>query len=99
HVGIDLNAAIVEEPGKTLPERQRIADCFGELGLLADQRELGTEPWLKVVNDGPAPILAHGTPFLGTVTKDFLLDGVKTSNPLERLASDRRRPGRGQFVE
>ena len=38
-VGVDLDAAIVEEAGEPGPARERVADRFGELALLADQRE------------------------------------------------------------
>src|SRR4051812_48387870 len=44
YIGIDLDAAVVEEAGEAVPARQRIADRFSELGLLADQGELGTQP-------------------------------------------------------
>jgi hypothetical protein len=40
YVGIDLDAAVVEDSSKPIPARQRIADRLGELGLLADQGEL-----------------------------------------------------------
>ena len=38
-VGVDLDAAIVEESGEPFPSRERVADRLGELGLLADQAE------------------------------------------------------------
>ena len=37
HVGVDLDAAVVEEAAKSSPTRERVADCLGELALLADQ--------------------------------------------------------------
>ena len=40
-VAVDLDAAIVEEAGQPFPARQGVADRLGELGLLADQAELG----------------------------------------------------------
>ena len=40
-VVVDLDAAIVEEQAQALPARQRVADRLGELGLLADELELG----------------------------------------------------------
>src|SRR5690606_32671310 len=39
-VGIDPDAAIVEEAGEPFPARERVADRLGELGLLADQAKL-----------------------------------------------------------
>ena len=43
-VGVDLDAAIVEEAGEPFPARERVADRLGELGLLADQAELVAQP-------------------------------------------------------
>ncbi|ESY17766.1 hypothetical protein X749_30655 [Mesorhizobium sp. LNJC391B00] len=34
-IGVDLDAAVVEEAGQAFPARERIADCLGELGRLA----------------------------------------------------------------
>ena len=36
-VGVDLDAAVVEEAGESLPVRERVADRLGELALLADE--------------------------------------------------------------
>ena len=54
YVGIDLDATIIEEARKTIPVGERITDRLGELGLLADQGELGTQPGFEVINDRPA---------------------------------------------
>ena len=43
-VGVDLDAAVVEEAGEAFPARERVADRLGELGLLADQGELVAQP-------------------------------------------------------
>jgi hypothetical protein len=37
-VVVDLDAAVVEEAGKTIPSGQGVADRLGEFCLLADQR-------------------------------------------------------------
>ena len=44
HIGINLDEAVVEEAGEAVPALLRIADRLGELGLLADQGELGAQP-------------------------------------------------------
>ena len=56
-VGVDLNAAVIEETGQPFPARQRIADRLGELGLLADQAELGAKPGIEFIENGPALLL------------------------------------------
>lgn len=43
-VGIYVDAPILEKAGQTFPAGQRVADRLGELGLLADQGELGAQP-------------------------------------------------------
>ena len=48
-VGIDLDTTVIEEERQALPARQSIADRLGEFGLLADQAELLTQPWLRMV--------------------------------------------------
>ena len=53
-VGVDLDAAVVEEAGEPLPARERIADRFGELCLLTDQSELGAQPGFEFIDDRPA---------------------------------------------
>ena len=40
-----------------------------------------------------------GTPLVGAAATDVLLDGIETSDALERFAGDRRRTGGGEFVE
>ena len=72
HVGIDLNAAVVEEARKAVPARERVADCLGQFGLLADQGELGGEPGFEVFNDRPAPGLARGTSLVDAAAGDLL---------------------------
>ena len=45
-IGVDLDAAVVEEAGDALPAQERVADGLGELGLLADEAELLAQPGL-----------------------------------------------------
>src|SRR6478609_367259 len=52
-IRIYLDAAIIEEAGQSLPTRERVADRLCELGLLADQRELVTQPGFEVIDDRP----------------------------------------------
>jgi hypothetical protein len=66
---------------------------------LTDQGELSSQPGLEVVNDRPAPDLAHRAALVGAAATDFLLDGIEPRDALERFAGDRRRTGRGELVE
>src|ERR1700733_6989423 len=65
NIGIDFDAAVVDEAGETFPTRERIADRLGEFCLLADQCELFAQPWLKNVEDRLALLLADSAPLLG----------------------------------
>lgn len=98
-VGVDLDAAIIEESTKSSPARQWVADCFGELALLADQGELLAQPWLEGIDDGAASLLARGAPFFGRASPYLALDLVELGDALERLRGNWRRPGLRQFVE
>jgi hypothetical protein len=44
---VDFDLAIVEEQRKPSPARQGVADRLGQLGLLADQRQLLAQPRLQ----------------------------------------------------
>ena len=46
-VGVDLYASVVDEARQAIPAGERVADRFGELGLLADQREFFAQPRLE----------------------------------------------------
>jgi hypothetical protein len=63
-VGVDLDAAVVEESRRALPARQRVADRLGELGLLADQRQPFAQPRFEIGERRSAPVMAGGAPKL-----------------------------------
>ena len=56
----DFDPSVVEEAGETVPTREGMTDCLSELGLLADQGELGAQPGFQAINDRLAPVLANG---------------------------------------
>ena len=85
-VRVDLDPAVVEEPGQALLTRQRIADRLGELALLADERELGAQPRLEVGEDWARALLPSGAAFLRIATANVLLDRIQRGDALERLA-------------
>jgi hypothetical protein len=89
-VVVELDAAVVEEAGQTLPARQRIADRFGEFALLADQPEFCAQPWLQCVDQRTALLLPHNPT---AAAADVVLDRIQRSDALQRFAGDRRRPG------
>jgi hypothetical protein len=98
-VAVDLDAAVIDEADQAGPAREGIADRFGELGLLADKRQLGAQPDFQVVDDRLGLLLPDRSPLLGGTAADRALDCIEPCNALQRLARDRRRAGRGQLVE
>jgi hypothetical protein len=62
-VRIDLDAAVVEEATEACPAAQRVADCFGELALLADEGKFLAQPRLECVDYLPGPLLAGAAAF------------------------------------
>jgi len=90
-VGVDLDAAIVEEPGEAFPAAERIADRLGELALLAERLEPGPEPRLQRLDQRPASRLSGSAALVGRTAADVSLDGVERRDPLQRLGRDRRR--------
>ena len=43
HIGINLDAAVIQEARQSFPAGERIANSIGQLGFLADQTELGSK--------------------------------------------------------
>jgi hypothetical protein len=73
-VGVDLDAAVLEEAGEPLPSREGVADRFGELCLLADQAELLAEPRLERDDDRPALLVAGRLSVVGFAAADIALE-------------------------
>ena len=78
---------------------ERVADRRGELGLLADELELGAQPGFEGFDQRPTALLADRTTFVGGTATDVLLDPVERCNARQRLGGDRRRARVGQLVE
>ena len=98
-VVVDLDAAVSQEQGQTRPARQGVADGFGQLGLLADGRQLGAQPGLQLFDQRLALLQPDRAARLGIKTADLRLDGIERLDPLQGLRRDGRMPGGGQLVE
>src|ERR1700722_18383914 len=72
---------------------------LGELGLLADQAELLTQPRFECRDDRPAPLPSGSSSLVGVAATDLVLDPVEVADAFERLAGDRRGAGGGELVE
>lgn len=98
-VGADLDAAVGEEAGQTLPARERIADGFGDRGLLRDGGQLHLEPGLQRFGQGQASRLARGAPRIGVAAAQVAFDGIEFGDASERLCGDRRVATLGDLVK
>lgn len=97
-VEIDNNA--VEGQAQSLAARQRVAERFGELGLLADELKLHAQPGFEGFERRPAALLAANRAALpGGVAPNLSLDPIECCDAHQRLGSDRRGSRSGQLVE
>lgn len=80
-VGVELDAAIVEEEAEPGPAGEHIADRFRQLALMADEGELLAQPWLEGVGDGTAAGVANRRPLLGRAAADLALNLVFAIEP------------------
>src|SRR5829696_9609888 len=99
HIGVDFNAPVIDKPRQPFPARERVAGRLGQFRFLADDRKLGTQPWLKLIEHGSAAFLPRSTAFLDRASADLALDRVEFSNAREGFTRNRRWTGRGQLVK
>src|SRR3546814_17501649 len=63
-VGVQLQAAVLEEPGQPVPVAQRVADVGGQRGPGGDHRQLLLEPGFQGRDDRRRIFFASGKPSL-----------------------------------
>ena len=86
---VELDAAIVEEPGEALPSRQGVVDRLGEFALLANQTKFSAQPRLQCVDQRPTFLLPGKATLLGAAAANVLLDRIQRSNAQKRFAGNR----------
>ena len=99
HVGVDLDATVVEEATEARPSRECVADGFGEFALLADKAELRLQPRFERIDDRAAFRLADVAALLGQAAADLPLDAIEFGDPRERFRDDRRGTTLREIVE
>src|SRR6516165_9986296 len=98
-VGIELDAAIIEEAGEPDPVVKAVADLLSDCSLGGHAGELVLEPYLEREDEWSAAFLAHRAALVGARTADRLLDRVERRDALERFAGDRRVAALGEVEE
>src|ERR1700730_14090161 len=77
HIGVDLDATVVEEASKTVPARERVADRPRDGRLAGAGGKLDFEPEMQVVDEGfcvPLPGLAA---LIGGEAANLRFDGIE----------------------
>src|ERR1700686_2424304 len=91
HIGVDLDATVVEEASKTVPSRERVADRPRDGRLAGDGGKLDFEPETQVVDErfcAPLPRLAA---FIGGKAANVSFGGIERGDSGQGLGGDRRR--------
>jgi hypothetical protein len=88
-VGVELDAAVVEETGEPLPMVLSVADRIRDRRLARDARELLCEPGFEFEHKRLALLLAEGAPLIRAPPADRLLDRIDRRDAHERLARNR----------
>lgn len=96
HVGVDLDPAVIEEACQACPARERAADRFGELALLADQGKFLAQSRLEGIDDRPGLLLAGGAALLRRAPPDIALDlvsnGIRKGYSVSQTAAPKCSP-------
>ncbi len=98
-IGIELDAAIVQEARQSVPTRERIADRFSERAAARDQAERGIEPDVQRVDDRLGERPALGKTVVRRLAADARLDGIEFTDPAQGFCRHGRRRGFGHIVE
>jgi len=99
NVGIQFDAAVIEETCQPFPMVERVADGLCGLGFAGKTRELAFEPGFEIEHERLASFLAHSTASIGALAADRFLNQVELGDSLERLAGDRCVAVLGDVVE
>ena len=69
-VGVDLDAAVIEEARQAEPTAQGVADRTGDRRFLRDSGELNFQPSLEAVEDRLCLVLTQGATGISVATAD-----------------------------
>jgi hypothetical protein len=87
---VDLDATIVEEAGKTIPARERVADRPRDGRLAGDGGKLNFEPEVQGIDEGLGTPLSRLAAFIGGEAANAGFDGIERGDADQGLGGDRR---------
>src|SRR5580704_8020265 len=89
-VGVEFDPAVMQEPSEARPAAQRITYGFGKRAVCRHPQKLAFQPGLHAVHNEPGPCPTRRQAMLWRLAPDILLNGVKLTNPPQRLRRQRR---------
>src|SRR5262245_13055020 len=98
-VGVELDAAIVEEAGEAVPVPETVADDPGCIRSAREPRELVFEEAPECIDERTRSCLARDTALIGTCAAHILLDDVDLRNARHGFSGDRRIAALGDLKE
>jgi hypothetical protein len=98
-IGVELDAAIVEEAGQALPARERVTDCLGQRAAAGYARKLGFQPGVERLHDGPREGAPFSKTMSGRLSTHAGFDDVESADTAQCFGRHRRAGGLGHLVE
>jgi len=98
-IGVEFDAAVVQEPGQGLPTGERITDRLGERAASGDLRELGFQPGAQLSDERAGVLPTRGKPMGRRLPAELRLDGIEFADPAQRLGGYRRSGGLSNIIE
>ena len=98
-IGVELDAAVVQESREALPPRERIAHGFGEFPAAGQLRKLRFQPRLQGLDDRPGERLSRRQAMCRRLSAYPRLDGIEAGDPTQGLMGQRRVLGLGDVIE
>src|SRR5712671_4149593 len=89
-VGVELQAAVIEEQDQPAPVVQCVSDRLGQRGTTGDAAERFRQPCLHRLDEWMAALLAHASALLGGLATDRVFDLVERGNLAQGFPGERR---------
>src|SRR5262249_29517007 len=98
-VGVQLDAAIVQEARQAFPARERVPHRLGQSAASGQKRELRLKPEPHRLDDGLGAIATRREAVCWCLTAKFGLDGIELGDPAQGLSRNRRSRRFDNFVK